>query len=302
MTSGVAPRERAHAVRTAPPAQAPKSSETAPSAHEARSEARTDPMWRRASARRAAGPGTGAAVRAGALPGNDSPGCGTEGAEATRSIGWRAVLFSTFRSCRLRYRALTRRPAPVPCDASQTVREQQPCQRPAPCKLACWRTFGRQSNRVRVGKGSVDVSETSAAGESSSGEQPPSPLGRRSASAEASKCALASGCAEERAMIDALLTSGEVDNPCSRAVASTGSVLQLGPSPWTSMQRSSAFYKSPRIAPESPPFGVAVAPGRGTRRGSWRNYYPWARPLRHIALRQHRTPSGDATEPSWRPQ
>jgi len=197
-------------------------------------------MWRPAPPRRAAGPATGAAVRAGALPGSDSPGCGTEGAEATRSIGWRAVLFSRFSSCRLRYRALTRSPASVPCDASQTVREQQPCQRPAPCKLACWRTFGRQSNRVRVGKGSVDVSETSAAGESSSGEQPPSPLGRRSASAEASKCALASGCAEERAMIDALLTSGEVDNPCSRAVASTGSVLQLGPSTWTSMQRSSA--------------------------------------------------------------
>src|SRR5947209_15183681 len=35
-------------------------------------------------------------------------------------------------------------------------------------------------------------------------------------------------------MIDALLTSGEVDNPCSRAVASTGSVLQRGPSPWPS--------------------------------------------------------------------
>src|SRR5205809_1933532 len=111
MTSGVAPRERAHAVRTAPPAQAAKSSETAPSAHEARSEARTDPTWRPASPRRAAGPGTGAAARAGALPGSDSPGCGTEGAEATRSIGWRGVLFSTFFSCRLRYRALTRSPA-----------------------------------------------------------------------------------------------------------------------------------------------------------------------------------------------
>src|SRR2546422_816587 len=49
------------------------------------------------------------------------------------------------------------------------------------------------------------------------------PIGRRSASAEAAKCALASGCAEARAMIDALLTCGEVDNPCSRAVASTGS-------------------------------------------------------------------------------
>src|SRR5439155_18764713 len=96
---------------TAPPAQAAKSSETAPSAHEARSEARTDPTWRPASPRRAAGPGTGAAARAGALPGSDSPGCGTEGAEATRSIGWRGVLFSTFSLCRLRYRALTRSPA-----------------------------------------------------------------------------------------------------------------------------------------------------------------------------------------------
>ena len=230
-------------------------------------------MWRPAPPRRAAGPATGAAVSAGALPGSDSPGCGTEGAEATRSIGWRAVLFSRFSSCRLRYRALTRSPAPVPCDASQTGREQQPCQRPAPCKLACWRTFGRRSNRVRVWKGSVDVSETCGAGESSSGEQPPFPLAvaRR---AEAAKCALASGCAEARAMIDALLTCGEVDNPCSRAVASTGSVLQRGPSPWPSMQRSSAFLQE-----SSNRAGVATLRSRGGT-GPWHPALTLAKLLR----------------------
>src|SRR3989442_8504689 len=53
--------------------------------------------------------------------------------------------------------------APVQCSANQTAREQQPCQRPASCKLACWRTFGGQPNRIRVGKGSDDVSETSGA-------------------------------------------------------------------------------------------------------------------------------------------
>src|SRR5207249_5943862 len=53
--------------------------------------------------------------------------------------------------------------APVPCSANQTARQQQPCQRPASCKLACWRTFGGQPNRIRVGKGSGDVSETSGA-------------------------------------------------------------------------------------------------------------------------------------------
>src|SRR5712692_10285548 len=50
--------------------------------------------------------------------------------------------------------------APVPCGANQTAKEQQPCQGPASCKLACWRSFGGRSNRVRVGKGSGDVSET----------------------------------------------------------------------------------------------------------------------------------------------
>src|SRR5881628_3324728 len=50
--------------------------------------------------------------------------------------------------------------APVPCSANQTAREQQPCQRSASCKPACWRTFGGQPNRIRVGKGSGDVSET----------------------------------------------------------------------------------------------------------------------------------------------
>ena len=227
-------------------------------------------MWRRASARRAAGPGTGAAVRAGALPGSDSPGCGTEGAEATRSIGWRAVLFSRFSSCRLRYRALTRSPAPVQCDASQTVREQQPCQRPAPMQARlladfrssvqsgpCREAFGRCQRDIRGRRVVV-------------GRAASFPIGRRSASAEAAKCALASGCAEARAMIDALLTSGEVDNPCSRAVASTGSVLQRGPSPWTSMQRSSAFLQeSSNRAGVATLRGVLMAPGRGTRRGSW---------------------------------
>src|SRR3989449_7344298 len=89
------------------------------------------------------------------------------------------------------------------------------------------------------------------------------PIGRRSASAEAAKCALASGCAEARAMIDALLTCGEVDNPCSRAVASTGSVLQRGPSPWPSMQRSSAFLQE-----SSNRAGVATLRSRGGT-GPW---------------------------------
>src|SRR5207249_9082451 len=53
--------------------------------------------------------------------------------------------------------------APVRCSANQTAREHQPCQRSASCKLACWRTFGGQPNRIRVGKGSGDVSETSGA-------------------------------------------------------------------------------------------------------------------------------------------
>src|SRR2546425_6345480 len=52
--------------------------------------------------------------------------------------------------------------------------------------------FRRSVHRVRVGKGSGDVSETCGAGESSSREQPPSALARRSASAEASKFLAAS--------------------------------------------------------------------------------------------------------------
>src|SRR5207247_8607721 len=51
--------------------------------------------------------------------------------------------------------------APVRCDANQMAREQQPCQMSASCKLACWRTFGGHPDRIRVGMGAVDVSETS---------------------------------------------------------------------------------------------------------------------------------------------
>src|SRR3989442_797552 len=108
--------------------------------------------------------------------------------------------------------------------------------------------FRRSVHRVRVGKGSGDVSETCGAGESSSREQPPSALARRSASAEASKCALSSGCAEARTMIDALLTSGEVDNPCSsgRLKVRYFSVVQAH---GLSCKGRPRFDKSPRIAP-----------------------------------------------------
>src|SRR2546425_436950 len=130
--------------------------------------------------------------------------------------------------------------------------------------------FRRSVHRVRVGKGSGDVSETCGAGESSSREQPPSPLARRSASAESSKCALASGCAEPRGMRS---------TRCSLLERSTTHALEPSPQPvryFSVVQAHGlpckgrpSLYKSPRIAPESPPFGVAVAPGRGTRRGSW---------------------------------
>ena len=75
-------------------------------------------------------------------------------------------------------------------------------------------------------------------------------------------------------MIDALLTSGEVDNPCSRAVASTGSVLQRGPSPWPSMQRSSAFLQE-----SSNRAGVATLRSRGGT-GPWHPALTLAKLLR----------------------
>src|SRR5438093_2976065 len=49
-----------------------------------------------------------------------------------------------------------------------------------------------------------------------------------------------------------------------------------------------------------------VAPGRGTRRGSWRNHYPWARPLKtetrvRIPLGPPQTKEPDPCPPAGRP-
>src|SRR5206468_5711667 len=64
--------------------------------------------------------------------------------------------------------------APVPCGANQTARQQQPCQRPVSCKLACWRTFGGQPNRIpcREGFGRCQRDIRGATREHERGERP----------------------------------------------------------------------------------------------------------------------------------